>query len=119
MSHDEVRLVLDLVQVIGLGIVSLYTWWTNRQRATKEAIAAVEEKHDTDNKAIEARIQAHNDRLLSMEQQIAHLPDNDKLGEVHYRIDQVGQGVKGLEGQMKQMNHTLQLIQGYLLENRK
>jgi hypothetical protein len=48
-----------------------------------------------------------------------HLPDNDKMGEVHYRIDQVGQGVKGLEGEMKQMNHTLQLIQGYLLESRK
>jgi hypothetical protein len=119
INYDALRILFDGAQVLGLGAVSLYTYVSNRRRATKEAIAAVEVKHDLDLNAVEAHLQAHGDRILRAEQQIEHLPDGDKIGEVHYRIDQVGQGVKGLEGEMKQMNQTLRLIQGYLLENKK
>ncbi|HJW81963.1 MAG TPA: hypothetical protein VJ396_06940 [Acidiferrobacterales bacterium] len=119
IDYDALGILFNVAQGVGLGAVSLYTYVSNRRRATKEAIAAVEIKHDLDIKAVEAHLQVHGDRILRAEQQIAHLPDGDKIGEVHYRIDQLGQGVKGMEGQMKQMNHTLQLIQGHLLENRK
>ena len=38
---------------------------------------------------------------------------------IHNRIDQVGQGVRHLEGEMKQINQTLHMIQQYLLEKEK
>jgi hypothetical protein len=119
---SNARFWFDVIQVVWAIAVPVYVWYSNRQRATKEAIGRVEQKHDADVKRLEARLQEYADRALKLEQQIEHLPNNDKLGEVHYRIDQLGQGVKGMEGQMVQMNHTLQLIQGYLLtagENRK
>jgi peptidoglycan hydrolase CwlO-like protein len=113
------RFWFDALQVVWAIAVPVYVWYTNRQRATKEAIARVEQKHDADVKRLEGRIQEYGNRVLMLEQQVMHLPNNDKIGEVHYRIDQVGQGLKGMEGQMKQMNSTLQIIQEYLLENKR
>ncbi len=113
------RFWFDVIQVVWAIAVSVYVWYSNRQRATKEAIDRVELKHDTDIKRMEARLQEYGDRMLKLEQQVAHLPNNDKIGQVHYRIDQLGQGVKGMEGQMVQMNHTLQLIQEFLLEGKR
>ncbi len=106
------------IEVLWAGAVTVYVWHSNRQRATKEAIDRVEQKHDADVKRVEIQAQEYSDRILQMEQQIMHLPNNDKLGQVHYRIDQLGQGVKGMEGELKQINHTLHLIQSFLLEKK-
>lgn len=112
------RFWFDVIQVVWAIAVPIYVWYSNRQRATKQAIDRVEQKHDADVKRLENHLREHGNRVLQLEQQIIHLPNNDKIGQVHFRIDQLGQGVKGLEGQMVQMNHTLQLIQGYLLETK-
>lgn len=121
MGIDEtaVRFWFDAFQVAWAVGVTIYVWISNRQRATKEAIDRVEQKHDADVKRFEARLQEYGNRVLQLEQQVMHLPNNEKIGQVHYRIDQLGQGVKGMEGQMVQMNHTLQLIQGFLLEGKR
>ncbi len=113
------RFWFDLVQVLWAVAVTVYVWHSNRQRATKEAIARVETKHDADLKRLEARLQEHGDRLLQMEQQVVHLPNNDKIGQVHYRIDQLGQGVEGVKGELKQINHTLHLIQSFMIGNKE
>lgn len=113
------RFWFDVIQVAWAIAVTLYVWYSNRQRATKQAINRVEQKHEADVKRLENRLQECGNRLLVLEQQIVHLPNGEKLGQVHFRIDQLGQGVKGMEGQMVQMNHTLQLIQSFLLENKK
>lgn len=115
VNYDAVRVAFDAVQILGLVGVSVYTWFVNRQRATKDAITRVDEQRKTDVARIEERMREHSDRLLKAEQQIEHLPDGDKIGEVHFRIDQVGQGLRGVEGEMKQMNNTLRLIQEHLL----
>ena len=116
---SNARFWFDAAQVVWAIAVPVYVWYSNRQRATKEAIARVEQKHDADVKRLEDRLQEYGNRVLQLEQQVMHLPNNEKIGQVHYRIDQLGQGVKGMEGQMVQMNHTLQLIQGFLLEGKR
>lgn len=119
IADTAMQFWFDAFQAVWTIGVTIYVWFSNRQRATKEAIARVEQKHDIDLKRTEERLQEYRDRILQLEQQVMHLPDDNKIGQVHYRIDQLGQGVKSMEGEMKQMNHTLQLIQGYLLENKK
>jgi hypothetical protein len=104
-----------VVQAVWSIAVTVYVWLSNRQRATKDAIDRVEAKHDADLKIVEARLQEHGDRLLQLEQRILHLPNNDKIGQVHYRIDQLGQGVEGMKGELKQINHTLHLIQSFMM----
>lgn len=119
IDYTAARFWFDVVQIVWAIAVSLYVWHSNRQRATKDAINRVEQKHIADVDKIEARLQEHGDRILRAEQQIDHLPNHDKLGQVHYRIDQLGQGVKGMEGQLEQINHTLHLIQEHLLRSGK
>src|SRR4030065_280403 len=96
---SNARFWFDAAQVVWAIAVPVYVWYSNRQRATKEAIARVEQKHDADVKRLEDRLQEYGNRVLQLEQQVMHLPNNEKIGQVHYRIDQLGQGVKGMEGQ--------------------
>lgn len=116
---SNARFWFDVIQVLWAIAVPLYVWYSNRQRATKEAIARVETKHDSDLKRLEVRLQEHGDRMLQLEQQVLHLPNNDKIGQVHYRIDQLGQGVEGMKGELKQINHTLHLIQSFMMGNKE
>lgn len=115
LNYDAVRVAIDVVQVLGLVGVSLYTWFSTRHRATKDAITRVDDQRKADVARVDERLKEHGDRLLTLEQQVNHLPDNNAIGTVHRRIDDVGQGLKGVEGQMMQMNTTLRLIQEHLL----
>lgn len=119
IDYNAGRFWFDLVKVAWAIGVSIYVYQSNRQRATKDAINRVEQKHDADVKRLEDRLQEYGNRVLKLEQQVMHLPNHEKIGQVHYRIDQLGQGVKGMEGEMKQMNHTLAIIQEYLLKENK
>lgn len=116
---SNARFWFDVIQVVWAIAVPVYVWYSNRQRATKEAINRVEQKHDADVKTLEGRLQEQSNRVLMLEQQVMHLPNNDKIGQVHYRIDQLGQGVEGMKGELKQINHTLHLIQSFMMGDNK
>lgn len=65
------------------------------------------------------RSQALEYRINLVEKELMHAPGQKEIGEVHYRVDQVGQSVKGIEGTLGQMQNTLTLIQTHLLQDRK
>ncbi len=108
MDYSAAKFWFDVVQTAFMAFVSVYVWWTTRTRATKAAIDRVDD-----------RVTGHETRLLLIEQHAKHIPGHEDLGAIHNRVDQVGQGVRTLEGEMKQINHTLHLIQQHLLENGK
>jgi len=115
MDYAALKFWLSAAEAIIVTALFIYTWWTNRQRATKAAIRRVEENVASEIKIVNARLGEHNDRLLSIERELQHLPNTKDIHEVHYRVDQVGQGVSNLEGQMTQINTTLHLIQQHLM----
>ena len=106
------RFWIDIAQVLGLIGLAVYTWFVNRTKANSQAIEVLEEKSDK-------RFSDHHTRLSVIEKELTHVPGEPEVGRIHNRIDQVGQGVKHIEGEMKQMNATLHLIQQYLLEKGK
>ena len=105
MDYSAARFWFDILQSLFMVGVSIYVWWSNKSKATRTAIDRVD-----------ARVSGHETRLLLIEQDIKHQPGNAEIGEIHQRVDQVGQGLARLEGEMKQANLTLQLIQQHLLE---
>lgn len=108
MDYSAAKFWFDATQTAFMAFVSIYVWWSNRTRATKTAIDRVD-----------ARVTTHETRILLIEQSAQHTPNHEDIGAIHNRVDQVGQGVKQIEGQMTQINHTLHLIQQHLLENGK
>ena len=95
----------DVIQTAILTFVAIYTWVVNRTKANRAAIQVL------DNRLDELR-----GRVVVMEHSLQHVPGDQAIARIHTRIDQVGQSVRHMEGEMKQLNQTLHLIQQYLLE---
>lgn len=104
MDADWTRLGFNITQTVITAAIGIYVWLSNRHRAMKQDIDHVDE-----------RVDALKDRLVRVESAVEHMPDHQSLGRVHNRIDQVGQGLKGVEAEIKSMNHTVQLIQQHLM----
>jgi uncharacterized protein YoxC len=98
----------DILQTAILTFVAIYTWLVNRTKANRKAINSVNEKVDG----------LHN-RVTVIEHELEHVPGDQAVSGIHKRIDQVGQGVRHLEGEMKQVNHTLHLIQQQMFKSRR
>lgn len=107
-DYRAVNFWWDIIQTAILSFVAIYTWLVNRTKANREAINAVNERVDG----------LHN-RMTVVEHELEHVPGEPAISGIHKRIDQLGQGVRHLEGEMKQINHTLHLIQQHMLERRK
>ena len=95
----------NVLQILFLGVIAIHTWLVNRTKAHREAIDAVDEK-----------VGGLHRRVTLIEHELVHLLGDQAIARIHSRIDQVGQGVRHLESEMKQVNHTLYLIQQHLLE---
>lgn len=94
----------DVAQGFFTLAVAVYVWLANRRKANQAEI---------DN--VNMRVRHAEDRVLKLEAIKAYLPSNEEIGQIHSRVDQVGQGLKGMEGELKQINNTMQLIQQHLL----
>ena len=116
MDYSAAKFWFDVAQFVLTGLIGIYVWNSNRQRATKTAIDRVESQAKEDISMLDDRLDEHNDRLVSLERDMKHLPNIKDIGGVHHRVDQVAQAVKGVEGEMKQINNTMQLINQHLLE---
>lgn len=90
--------------------VWLYLFLVNRNRVTNERITDLEKDVDT-------KMDNHSDRLARLEQNVRHAPTHEDLKRIHSRIDEVGGGVKRLEGEFSGANHMLRTIHEFLLNN--
>ena len=117
MDYGLWKFWFDVGQTVFMLLMGVFAWQANKHRATKAAIDRVEQRVSEAIRALDNRIDEHRDRLTTVERELTHVPGANDIGEIHYRVDQIGQGVKSLEGEMKQINNTMQLIQQYLLEN--
>lgn len=80
-------------------LVTVYVWQATRYRATKKDIDDME------------------DRLIRIEKDIEHAPNRSDIERLNDRISQVGNSVNGVQGELKQVNRTLQLINDHLLNH--
>lgn len=104
INYSSANFWLDTAQVIGTIVVAIYVWLANRRMANQAEIDKLCEL-----------VRLTEDRLLALESVKTYLPSNQEIGEIHNRVDQVGQGLKNMEGQLTQINNTMQLIQRHLL----
>lgn len=108
MEADWLKLALDLSTTIGLIVLGIYTWYSNRHKALKTDIEKVDE-----------RVDGLSDRMLEAESAIKHMPNHDTLSRIHERINGMGETLSHVEGQTESMNRTLQLIQRHLMDKEK
>jgi hypothetical protein len=98
------RIAMDVGGIVLAAGVGFYVWIKEYTGSNRKQISTIE-KCQRENK----------ERLISIEAVIAHLPDDGDISRLHRRADSTGQGLRALEGQMKQINTTLTLIQQHLM----
>ena len=108
MSVEKIKLILSFAEFALFVVCGLYAWWNTRTRATQQHFSL-----------LNAKVAGLDNRVGLVERDAANSPGHKELGEVHYRVDQVGQSVKRIEGGLEQINNTLALIQQSLLQDRK
>ena len=94
----------DIIQTAGIGLFAVWAWIVNRTKANQDAITQLAERQDSLEKQLEVT-----------QTEIKHRPDRGDIERLHGRIDQLTKSVKHMEGQLKQINQTLVIIQQHLV----
>lgn len=108
-THLETAYIIwSFVNSAILLFIAIYTWLSNRDKASKEAIAKVGEN-----------VSHIDNRVGKLEEAIKHVPDDHDLDVLHKRITEVSESQKNMQGELHQMNLTLGRIHEYLLNHRE
>lgn len=109
METQHIALAISAGNFVLTWGVALYMYLANKNKATNSRISELE----TD---LDAKLDAHADRLARLEQDVRHGPQHVDLKRVHARIDELTGAIKRMEGEFGGANRTLSLIHEFLLK---
>ncbi|WP_320837396.1 DUF2730 family protein [Zhongshania sp.] len=119
VNWDAARFAFDLTQTLFMVGVAIYVWWTNRSRATKKSIEEVDEHIEKVATAFNARANALERRVDGVEKDLSHLPSHDELGALHEKVNGVANTMNQVQGELRGINTTLNLINEFLINKRE
>lgn len=96
--------VLQLVSIVGVGI---YTWIVNRTKANKDAIEEVRA-------ALNVLASEHK----QLETEVAAMPGHEEIALLHEKINDVSSGVSHIRGELTGIGRTSSQILEVMLRNR-
>jgi tetrahydromethanopterin S-methyltransferase subunit G len=99
INYQALQFWFSVANAAVTGLIGLYVWLSSRQRATKRDIDAMD------------------DRLIRIEKDVEHAPSRADIERLNDRISQIGNSVTGVEGELRQINRSLQLINDHLLNH--
>ena len=108
IDYKALSFYLQLANSLGVVLVAIYAWISNRHKANASAIKEVSDSILEDMSVIEAR-------FARIESEIKHLPTHNDMGAVYERINTVAETLSALSGEIRQMNAGLKLIHTHLL----
>lgn len=103
MSAEDVKITLQIVNMIATFGVGIYVWISTQDKVTNKRITDLEEKVDD-------RIDSYAERMARVEQDQRHAPTHDDLKRLHARIDQIDQRLSRMEGEFKSQGDLLRMI---------
>jgi ABC-type transporter Mla subunit MlaD len=119
VNWDAARFAFDLAQTLFMAGVAIYVWWTNRSRATKKSIEEVDQHIEKVATAFTTRANALERRVDGVEKDLSHLPSHDELGALHEKVNGVANTMNQVQGELRGINTTLNLINEFLINKRE
>ena len=98
----------QLIQALITVAVFLYVWVTNRHKANASSIESMRTELSTE-------LNEMDDRLIRVEKDVQHLPTHEDMARLHSRVNETAQRLTSMEGELKQINNTMQLMHKHLL----
>ena len=106
LAGGDLEFWWDIIQTAGIGLFAAWAFMVNRTKANQDAITELALRQDD----LEKHMQVTRTELKNM-------PDRGDIERLHGRITQLAEGVKHMEGQLKQVNQTLVIIQQHLVQS--
>lgn len=99
IDYGAAQFWLNVMNLVGLVLLGLYTWVVNRTKANRGAIDRVDSK-----------VSAIDLRLTQLETDVRHLPDDDDLGEIHEKVNAIAGNMAEIKGQLVALNGNFALL---------
>ncbi len=115
MNYEAIKVWVDVAQFAWMIAATIWAFWGNKHKETHERIGAAE-----------TEIGDHSDRLAKVEAHVKHMPRHDDITQVRELISRVGGDVKGVQADVRgvreliqPMQHTIQLMNEFLLNHNR
>lgn len=109
MSAEEIKIGLQVLNMLATFGVGIYVWISTQDKVTNQRISDLEEK-------VDGRIDSYAERIARVEQDLRHVPSHDDIKRIHSRIDAVDQRLSRIEGEFKSQADLLRLILNRITE---
>ncbi|MBL4797631.1 MAG: DUF2730 family protein [Oleispira sp.] len=94
----------QVVQAILTAVVFLYVWLTNRHKVNSSSINDLSKE-----------LNQFDERLIRVEKDVQYMPTHEDMAKIHQRVSETAQRLTSVEGELKQINNTMQLMHKHLL----
>lgn len=128
-SFEAVRLSLELLQLIGLIALAIYTHITGKSKANAKAIGEITKTNIDANNAIrrdfeaglkilETRVNKTERTNEVLENKLSQAPNHADLSKMYDRMNLIAESMERQNGQLQALTHQLSMVNEYLLNNR-
>jgi 3-keto-L-gulonate-6-phosphate decarboxylase len=107
-NYQALQFWLSFINLMLVAAVAVYSWQNNRHKASAAQIQSLKTQVHTEMGEID-------DRLIRVESDLKHLPNQTDIGNIHRRIDEVAQGQTRMEGQLGEIKNLQKTIHHHLL----
>lgn len=98
MNSEDIKLALDIAWKAGVVLIAIYTWWSNRDKATKSAIDRIER------------------RLQRVEDDMRHQPTRADMNQLAERIGTLHADLQAMAGSFQGVQRAVDLMHQHLLD---
>jgi len=124
------RFTLDVLQLIALVCLALYTHITQRSKVNaraienlgndlKQRITETENANEQALGSLKQRVGHLERRMDVVEKDVERLPTHDDLAITHKRMSRVAEHMENMNGQLVAVNRQLGMISEYLLNEKR
>lgn len=129
VNFEALRLGLEVLQLIGLVVLAIYTHITGKSKANAKAIEeitktnveannAIRRDFEAGLKSLEIRVGNTERRNEVLESQQKQAPNHADLSKVYDRMNAIAESMERQNGQLNALTHQLSMVNEYLLNNR-
>ena len=111
LDYRALKFWFDIVQVVIILAFAVYTWMLSRYKANESSIVSVREQ-------LYLRLKKIDERVALLESDLAHAPSHEDMAALHSQINDAAQKLTSVQGELKQMNSTMQLMHQHLLNKK-
>jgi len=99
IDYSAWRFWFDVLQLIGICIIGIYSWWISKERVTNK------------------RFKEHHARLTALEGHIQNSPSPKQFKDLADKFELIHGDMREIKGQLTGINRAVDLMNEYLINN--